>query len=92
MVKYDLSNAFIDSLELPKYNQKSKSFGSKYEKGLNLVVAWRYGITKAASDIVAADRVKFFRFIWRLRYQKADGGRSSIDLGFWPAYGSRCCY
>ena len=85
--KYDLSNAFIETVDLPKYGEKRKYYVSKYEKGLELSVAWRKGVGNPSKADVLAAKTKYFKFIWRLRYTKADGRRSSIDIGFWPAMG-----
>ena len=75
----------LNSLELPGIKEKKKILGCQFESGLNLIVAWKNGVGKVSSAEAAVNRKKFFKFIWRLRYVKADGNRTSIDLGYWPA-------
>ncbi len=85
MKKFDISDSFIASIELPNVKENNFRFGSQFEKGLNLVIKWRNGVAKASKEQARLSREDFFRFIWRLRYVKSDGTRTNIDLGFWPA-------
>lgn len=84
MKKYDLSNLNIQSITLPNAREKKQQYSSQFLPGLQLVVMWRNGVPKAAIDIARSDPHTYFRYIWRFRYTKANGTRSSIDLGFWP--------
>ena len=85
MEKFDLSDSFINTIALPGVKENSISFRCQFEKGLILIVRWRKGVFKTSSFYSSKNRESLFHFIWRLRYVKANGVRSTIDLGFWPS-------
>lgn len=84
MRKYDLGNLAIEHLKLPTAREQKLQYTSQFLTGLQLVIAWRAGLPKISVDVAQKDPHTYFRYIWRYRYRKADGARTSIDLGFWP--------
>lgn len=83
MKKLDLSDAKISSLSLPVVGKQKVSYSSTFISGLSLIIQWRNGVY-APAEVVRASPHEYLRFFWRYRYTKANGKRSSIDLGFWP--------